>query len=347
MFSFRSEAYVSDMNILQNDAIPSITNPIPVATQNASAGNAIALSSAGDFFSQSGMLKYSGFIVDVSGTWVGQIKARGSVDGGTVFFDLPVVSVTSTSGESVKTITANGLYYFPISTDFVKISLTSITSGTVTVRSNHTTGSQSLVRSIVAQGQFNTTLPNILSGENSALQTDMRGRLLINTDKQRKYYSAIFTGLVAAATPTDLLCIIGSATTTVYVRRIKYSGTATATTIGNLLFIKRSALNTAGTSTVSTLTPFDSNDAAATAVVRGYTVNPTALGASLGTIFSTKVVYSVNTGLVDFASSDYLFGSNGNSSMILRGATQQLCVNLNGATITGNNINITVEFEEE
>ena len=128
--------------VLSSDtALPSGTNTIG-SVQNASATTAIVLSSTGDFFLSTGMLKYSGVAFDVTGTWVGTIQAFASFDGGTTYRTLPVVSITDTEATTALSVTANGTYFFPICADLVKISMTAYTSGSATVRTASTTGYQ-------------------------------------------------------------------------------------------------------------------------------------------------------------------------------------------------------------
>ena len=159
-------------------------------------------------------------------------------------------------------------------------------------------------------------------------------------------YSCSFTALVGATAATDVVEIIGSATKTVRVKRIKISGTATAAAAIDVLFIKRSTAATGGTSTSATVVPMDSNNAAGTAVVKGYTANPTT-GSAVGTIESHKPTLTTAAGAIPNVPLVIEFGDNGNQNVILRGAAQTLCINLNGATITGNSLNVTVLFTEE
>lgn len=159
-------------------------------------------------------------------------------------------------------------------------------------------------------------------------------------------YSCSFTALIGAAAATDIVEIIGSATKTVRVKKIKISGVATAAAAVDLLLIKRSAAATGGTSTSATIVPMDSNNAAGTAVVKGYTVNPT-VGTAVGTIESHKPTLTTAAGAIPNVPLVIEFGDNGNQNVILRGAAQTLCINLNGATITGNSLNVTVLFTEE
>jgi hypothetical protein len=169
----------------------------------------------------------------------------------------------------------------------------------------------------------------------------------IPSDGTRSSYSAAILGLVVANTPTDVFTIQGSATKTVRITRIGISGTQNTSAIRDIVFIKRSSADSGGTSTTATLVPHDSNNAAATAVVRSYTVNPSSLGTAVGNIRTIKFDLEA-TNLV--GSSDHMeikFGDNPSQAIVLRGSSEFLCLNLNSVTSSTNSFNFYVEFTEE
>lgn len=159
-------------------------------------------------------------------------------------------------------------------------------------------------------------------------------------------YGAAITATTVAATPTDVFTITGSATKTVKIRHISIDGTQTTGGVVNILVIKRSTANTGGTSTLPTAVPYDSANPAATAVVRSYTVNPTALGTAVGTIHSEKLFVSATTGTPDELKFDYTEHSP-IQPITLRGATEVLAINLNSVTVTGNSFNMDITWTEE
>lgn len=167
----------------------------------------------------------------------------------------------------------------------------------------------------------------------------------------RQTYSATVEGLVPATLATDVFTIIGSATKTVYVHKITVNGTRTAHAHDLVILNKRSTANTGGTSTVRTIVPHDSSNEAATAVVRSYTANPT-VGTLVGNIFSSRVSFPVQTPSNAQGNGGSVrpwvwdSGHDG-QPIILRGVAQQLAVNLNGVTITGGLLNISIEWSEE
>jgi hypothetical protein len=156
-------------------------------------------------------------------------------------------------------------------------------------------------------------------------------------------YGAGSSNIVIAALPTDIWQITGSATKTIRVTRLILSGTTTSGTpiSVNMTLVKRSALNTGGTSTVAANIPYDSTSPAGTATVRHYTVNPTALGTSVGNVRANRLTFQ-NTG----TNGGTLNIEFENSPVILRGANETLNVNLGGVTVTGAIVAIAVEWQE-
>jgi hypothetical protein len=158
-------------------------------------------------------------------------------------------------------------------------------------------------------------------------------------------YSATGSAFVPATTPTDIYLISGSASKTVRIRKVRISGT---TTSGSAIkctinLIKRSTANTGGTAVISTNVPHDSTNAAATAVAKHYTANPT-VGTAVGTVRSVTTSFQaagISVGTIDFN-----FDNDGSQPIVLRGITENLAVNLNSTTITGGVISVTVEWSE-
>ena len=82
----------------------------------------------------------------------------------------------------------------------------------------------------------------------------------------------------------DAFTITGNATTNVYILKMGFSTAQTTAGINYWALLKRSAANTAGTPASVVAVPVQSGSAAAGAVVRQYTANPTA-GTSLGPLW--------------------------------------------------------------
>ena len=160
-------------------------------------------------------------------------------------------------------------------------------------------------------------------------------------------YRATILGLVPAASATDFFTITGSATTQVAVREMGCTGTSTAAGSLAVQLMKRSAVNTTGTSTNPTAVPMSSANAAATAVVAAYTANPGGLGTAVGPIASgllgTVPPASAGGGGLYFRWSP----NDIQQAPTLIGATQVLAMNANAASFTaGASLNCFVVWTE-
>ncbi len=188
--------------------------------------------------------------------------------------------------------------------------------------------------------------------ETNPVNADANGNLFVTNvplDGQKATYSATNT-FVAAATPTDIFTINGSATKTIRILRVGLSATQTTSSEINVTLLKRSAANTGGTSSTLTAVPYDSTNNAATASVKSYTANPTALGSLVGNLqnikFSVPVVAiggnaSAQTELI------VSFGDRPGQALILRGTSETFALNLNSTTVSGNSFSVWIEWTEE
>lgn len=161
----------------------------------------------------------------------------------------------------------------------------------------------------------------------------------------RSTYSAAITNLVSATLATDILTINGSASKTIRVTKISIDGLAVTGGNISVFLIKRSTANTGGTSTTLTNVPHDSANAAGTAAVKAYTVNPTVLGTAVGTVRSNRVFISGGATTAS-AEDEQRFGDLG-QGIVLRGTSESLCLNLAGVTINSPSLNVWVEWTEE
>lgn len=161
-------------------------------------------------------------------------------------------------------------------------------------------------------------------------------------------YRTSIVALVTAASATDFLTITGSATKTVVVKRIMCSGIGSTAGTADLQIVKRSTANTGGTSTTLTGVQLDSNDAAPTAVVRAYTVNPSALGTAVGSIGAAKI--GLPLAATGATMQQLTFDTQTmprTKPIVLRGVAQTLALNGNAATLAaGASLACTVEWTE-
>ncbi len=175
------------------------------------------------------------------------------------------------------------------------------------------------------------------AGQNTVPQVGVSSDFIFKTT-----YSAAFVGLVPAAATTDLVCIAGSATKTIRLQSINISGSGTAIAVPVTL-LRRATANTAGTaaSTIAnpanTISKRDSNYPAASATLIAYTANPTINDAAPTYIDSQQLGVAATTVGIINSTTRFDFGNddaNLLSPPTLRGAAQQICLNLNATSAT-------------
>lgn len=175
------------------------------------------------------------------------------------------------------------------------------------------------------------------------LVSDAFGHLLMkDQQRQKRTYRTAFV-VTPAVTPTDVFQLIGSATTTVEITKIIVSGTMTTGGLVDVYISKRSTANSGGTSSGTTMVPMISTDAAATAVGAIYTANPTP-GSAVGDIYIESIPIATITDKTNNII-EINFGEVG-KFLILSGVAQTVVLRLNGATVTGLSLKVTVEFCE-
>lgn len=158
-------------------------------------------------------------------------------------------------------------------------------------------------------------------------------------------YSAVAGAFVPPSSATDVFTITGSATKTILITKIRVTATTTSGSAIKVTFcaVKRSTPDSGGTRVAATVVPHDSTFPAGTATVGHYTANPT-LGAIVGNVrCMTGAVAGTGVSGGDIT---FEFGDDHNMPMVLRGTSEQLAINLNGATITGPVMSISVEWNE-
>lgn len=166
-------------------------------------------------------------------------------------------------------------------------------------------------------------------------------------DGQKATYSASITGLVPlTGGATDLFELNNSAGTKILkVTRVSLVGTAGTAVDVPVSLVKRSTLNSAGTSSTPTVVPHDSSDSAGTGVVKAYTANPTT-GSLVGAVRNTVINLPTSgtaTGIV------WNFGGSNdpNTRAITLRANQSLCINFNTTAITSGLVYIEITWTEE
>lgn len=152
-------------------------------------------------------------------------------------------------------------------------------------------------------------------------------------------YSEGYNAYGNLSTPTDMMCLENGGTNYIGVVSFSMQINSTTGTLEEVYFIKRSALDTGGSS--STVTPIKArtSDSASTATFRLFTAAP-----SLGTAIGTWTGVSVPTTVATSAPAVYNIFSNNSNGVPITGVNktlilspnEALCMNWNGATwITG------------
>lgn len=164
-------------------------------------------------------------------------------------------------------------------------------------------------------------------------------------------YMATSIGLVPASSATDIACITGNATTIVRLQQIRISGSAGTLVSLPVVITKHASANTGGTAALTTALPvpykLDSQNPAALATTTAYTANPTIADAAPGLIDSGIATFNVTTvaggAPVTFSWTTRAY----NEAPVLRGVAQQICVNLNGVTVTSGLLAVSFLWTEQ
>lgn len=146
-----------------------------------------------------------------------------------------------------------------------------------------------------------------------------------------------------AASATDVFVLTGSASKTIYVTRVRVSGTQTSSGLVEVFLQRHSTANTGGTCSAITSAPMASTSAAASAVFSKCTANPT-VGTLAGVVRDEAIPF-VTTASAISQPVEYQFAVQG-QPIVLSGAGQELAVNLGGVTVTGGVAYVTVEWIE-
>lgn len=212
-----------------------------------------------------------------------------------------------------------------------------ISGATATTLDAVTTAATAPAGGLATLVEYLSTPPTVTTGQSVMMQSDSKGSLYVNTEGRKTTYhaSASFIPVTGA---TDIVTIIGSATTIVRITSISYDAVATSATAATLSIIKRSAADTTGTKATVTAVPLDSTDAAATAVVSTYTANPGALGAAVGNVITDLITFTTPTTAPPGPNHVWNFGDKNGQAIVLRGVAENLAINLNAPTLAAGQV---------
>ncbi len=149
-----------------------------------------------------------------------------------------------------------------------------------------------------------------------------------------------------AATPTDFITIQGAAGRTVKIKSIRLGGIATTAGLLTAQIVRRSAANTTGTFSAVAAVKHDVNDPSPLATVNLYTVNPGGLGTLVGPLAVNRVWLPLTTS--QNAMTLFDFSTRMDKALVLRGISDFICINFNGAAVpAGGVLDFEIETEED
>lgn len=167
----------------------------------------------------------------------------------------------------------------------------------------------------------------------------------------RDTYLAKITNYSAYATPTDLVCLWGSATKIVKIQGEIVYVQSNVATLQAFYWVKRTAANTGGTPTTATpILKSDSAFVAPTASVVSYGSAPTlGAGSFVTVVFGSSVALTAAPAAVNFiglvASGNKQIDPQG---VILRGINEGICLNWNSNALQAGWVsNFDIEWTEE
>lgn len=158
--------------------------------------------------------------------------------------------------------------------------------------------------------------------------------------------STIANGGFGSNPATDIFCIEGASTGAVRVLRISLAGTSsTSLLVAPVSVVKRSSLNSGGTSTTANPVARDSKLAASTVTFRTYSVNATTLGTLVGTYDSQQLAFlAANT---TAAGSPTVFDFTGQGmTLALNGSSEAVCINASSFNTATLGVIITATIQQ-
>ena len=160
-------------------------------------------------------------------------------------------------------------------------------------------------------------------------------------------YSASVTGLIPAASATDIFEIVGGERKTVYVHRVQISGIATGAGAFDFVLLRRDGASSGGTSTAPTTVRHSLNADPASASLKAYTANPT-VGRLYGNLQVIKGTVTTSAGVIPGISYEFDLTKHGLLQPVeLKGRNATLALNLNATTITGGSLDIDITWTEK
>lgn len=200
---------------------------------------------------------------------------------------------------------------------------------------------QKLLTSVAALATAALVAHAQVPGVNSTLNSVFN--LVYEASTSKPSYVAWQSGLVPAASATDVCVLKASTSKTMRIRRVFLGGITGTATTDPVNLIKRSSANSSGTSSTQQIIALDTTFAATTAVFTTYTANPS-LGTPIGEIADPYVFWG-NLTTTAPAITTLEFGARA-SPVYLRSG-QYLAINLNGLTYSSGQMTCGFEWTED
>lgn len=177
---------------------------------------------------------------------------------------------------------------------------------------------------------------------------------LITSILRNPSYTATAVGLVPAASATDIFCISPGTTRNISIRRITIAGTAGTAITTPFLVYRRVSLDTGGTPATGIALPVPvpnyPGDPASTATLTAYTANPTIVDSSPSLMNAMLVDLPVTTAAGGNITASATWGTAVDffhrGLDLQKNTTQQICVNLNGVSVSSGVLAITMDWQE-
>lgn len=166
-------------------------------------------------------------------------------------------------------------------------------------------------------------------------------------DGQKATYSSGIVGLVPASSATDVFELNNSAgSKTLKVVKLTISGMAGTAITVPVSLVKRTTVNSGGTSSTPDVEKHETSDSAGTGIVKAYTANPT-LGTGTTNVVKAFYLHLPLTTTAAAPITQIYFGDGASEKGMTLAANESLCVYLNATTVSSGLLAIDVCWTEQ
>lgn len=163
-------------------------------------------------------------------------------------------------------------------------------------------------------------------------------------------FAAVAIGLVPGSAATDIACITGPPTGVARLQRVRISGSAGTLVSVPISLLVRTPVDTAGTPATGSALPvprvLDPSDNNPGVTGISWTANPTVNDATVRIIAAGVATFAATSAV---GGNDLIFNWMDRAFIeapTLRSATRQICVNLNGVSVSSGVLNVGFEWTE-